>query len=190
MVGALPHLGHHVRQRTDKVRVHRARFGLRPTICASIDELQGDIAVTDVSVYYFICRKGSTGEGSLSKRRATLEAIRGKGTAVMSSQRVVDHTEVDENGFLIGGACGDSHPVDESWSRIRSFESRARSRADEAMQIADATSGRKTVLLLESVALRSDAQMLKDGIRSVASRAPRASSSERNHGIWPVARKI
>lgn len=43
--------------------------------------------MTDVPVYYFI-RRGTDGEESLSKRRATLEAIQGQGQAVMQSRRV------------------------------------------------------------------------------------------------------
>jgi hypothetical protein len=39
------------------------------------------------------------GRKILSKRRATIEAITGKGDeVVMESQIVVDYTEVDENG--------------------------------------------------------------------------------------------
>jgi hypothetical protein len=122
--------------------------------------------VTDASVYYFTRRSGPDGEELLSKRRATLETIKDKGKAVMQSRRVVDHTEVDENGFLIGGAGDESHPVDELWSRIRSFESRAKSRDNEALEIADdADNDRKTVLLLESLELRNEAQALRDRVR-------------------------
>jgi hypothetical protein len=46
---------------------------------------------------------GPGGAEILSKRRATLDAIKGKGEAVMGSQIVVDHREVDDNGFVIGG---------------------------------------------------------------------------------------
>src|SRR5580698_9723599 len=106
-------------------------------------------SLADVSVFYFV-RRG----GELSKRRATLEAIRDRCTAVMASRRVVDHTEVDGNGFLIGSAGEDPHSPDEIWSRIRSFESRANSRAAEALGIGDPESGRKALLLLESFALR------------------------------------
>jgi len=47
--------------------------------------------MTDVYVYYFT-RSGPHGEKVLSKRRATLETINGRGQAVMESQIVVDHT--------------------------------------------------------------------------------------------------
>ena len=72
--------------------------------------------MSDVYVYHFM-RRGPAGENILSKRRATLETIKGKGEAVMESQIVVDHTEVDGNGFLIGGIDNESHPMDELWAR-------------------------------------------------------------------------
>jgi hypothetical protein len=72
--------------------------------------------MTDVYVYYFMRCGGQTDDNVLSNRRATLEAIKGKGEAVMESQIVVDHTEVDGNGFLIGGVGNKSLPMDELWS--------------------------------------------------------------------------
>ncbi len=60
--------------------------------------------MTDVYVYHFMRSHGPAGEKSLSKRRATLATIEPMGgEPVMESQIVVDHTEVDGNGFLIGG---------------------------------------------------------------------------------------
>ena len=73
--------------------------------------------MSDVYVYHFM-RRGPAGENILSKRRATLETIKGKGEAVMESQIVVDRTEVDGNGFLIGGIDNESHPMDELWAEI------------------------------------------------------------------------
>jgi hypothetical protein len=77
--------------------------------------------VSDVSVYYFIRRGLPDGKELHSERRATLEAIKGWGIAVMESRRIVDHTEVDGNGFLIGGGSDQSDSVDEFWPRIRSL---------------------------------------------------------------------
>ena len=76
--------------------------------------------MTDVYVYHFM-RRGPAGENILSKRRATLGTIKGKGEAVMESQIVVDHTEVDGNGFLIDGIDNES-PMDELWAEIRWLE--------------------------------------------------------------------
>jgi hypothetical protein len=117
--------------------------------------------VTDVYVYYFIRCRGAD-ERILSNRRATLESIKGKGEAVMESQIVVDHTEVDGNGFLIGGIGSESHPMDELWAQIRSLERRANSRDSEALALNDSgEADRIYSLRLESRELRKQAQRLK-----------------------------
>jgi hypothetical protein len=119
--------------------------------------------MTDVYVYYFMRCGGAIGDIILSKRRATLETIKGKGgDTVMESQIVVDHTEVDGNGFLIGGAESESHPMDELWSQIRSLERRAKSRDSEALTSNESDQGQRNyLLLLESRELRAQAQKLK-----------------------------
>jgi len=99
---------------------------------------------------------------SRSKRRATLETIKNMGTPVMESQIVVDYTEVDENGFLIGGVDDELHPMEERWAQIRSLERRAYSRDCEAQQLSESTDGsRKYMLSLESRELRNEAQKLR-----------------------------
>jgi hypothetical protein len=118
--------------------------------------------VTDVYVYYFMRSRGPAGEMSRSKRRATLETIKNMGTPVMESQIVVDYTEVDENGFLIGGVGDELHPMEERWAQIRSLERRAYSRDCEARQLSESTDGsRKYMLSLESRELRNEAQKLR-----------------------------
>ena len=118
--------------------------------------------MTDVYVYYFMRCRGPLGEKSLSKRRATLETIKGRGVAVMESQIVVDHTEVDDNGFLIGCVGNDSHPMDELWAQIRSLERRANSRDSEALTLDESGEGQRIYMLrLESRELRNQAQSLK-----------------------------
>ena len=128
--------------------------------------------MTDVSVYYFMRHGGLGDKELLSKRRATLETIKYRGEAVMQSRRVVDHTEVDGNGFLIGGASDASHP--ELWPEIRSLETRAKSRDDEALKIAEHAEGaqgdRRRMLQRESLELRNQARVL----RARAERPPRA----------------
>jgi hypothetical protein len=117
--------------------------------------------MTDVYVYRFM-RRGPAGENILSERRATLETIKGKGEAVMESQIVVDHTEVDGNGFLIGSAGNESHPMVELWAEIRSLERRANSRDNEALTLGESTEGQRIYSLhLESRELRNQAQRLK-----------------------------
>ena len=117
--------------------------------------------MSDVSVYYFM-RRGAAGDtGLLSKRRATLETIRDRGSEpVMQSLRIVDHTEVDGNGFLIGGESDASHP--ELWPQVRSLELRAKSRDDEAAKIAEGEENdRKQALHAESLELRGQARVLR-----------------------------
>jgi hypothetical protein len=117
--------------------------------------------MSDVYVYYFM-RRGPAGDNILSKRRATIEAIKDKGDAVMESQIVVDQTEVDGNGFLIGGVSNDAHPMDELWAQIRSLERRANSRDNEALTLNESTQGPcKYMLSLESRELRKQAQKLR-----------------------------
>ena len=117
--------------------------------------------MTDVYVYNFMCR-GPAGRNVLSRRRATLEAINGKGEAVMESQIVVDHTEVDHEGFLIGGVGNESHPIDELWAQIRSLERRANSRDVEALKLSDSTEANcRYMLSVESRELRKQAQRLR-----------------------------
>jgi hypothetical protein len=118
--------------------------------------------MADVSVYYFMRRRGPAGEKILSKRMATLETTRGMGEPVMESRILVDHTEVDSNGFLIGGVDNESRPMDEDWAQIRSLERRANSRDCEALQLNKSTeASRKFMLGLESRELRNQAQKLK-----------------------------
>ena len=120
--------------------------------------------MTDVYVYHFLRSHGPAGEKSRSKRRATLATIEPMGgEAVMESQIVVDHTEVDGNGFLIGGVDKEWHPGDESWAQIRSLERRAHSRDCEALLLNEGTDGaRKYMLSLESRELRSQAKKLRN----------------------------
>jgi hypothetical protein len=118
--------------------------------------------MTDMYVYHFMRRSGLAGGEILSKRRATLETIKGKGEAVMESQIVVDHSEVDGNGFVIGAISNQSRPMDELWTRIRSLELRAKSRDSDALQLNEGTEGAsKYMLRLESRELRNQAKRLK-----------------------------
>ncbi len=117
--------------------------------------------MSDMYVYHFM-RRGPAGENILSKRRATLETINGKGEAVMESQIVVDHTEVDSNGFLIGGIDNESHPMGKEWAQIRSLERRAISRDSEALTLNESGEAARIYLLrVESRELRKQAQRLR-----------------------------
>jgi hypothetical protein len=127
--------------------------------------------MSDVYVYYFM-RPGKVP----SKRRATLETIKEMGEPVMESQLVVDHTEVDSNGFLIGWVDHQSQPPDEHWSQIRSLEKRAASRESEAQDLSESSDGsRQYNLRLESRELRRQAQQLKKHHAELSATAERAS---------------
>ncbi|MGD0503341.1 MAG: hypothetical protein ABSD02_11405 [Steroidobacteraceae bacterium] len=114
-------------------------------------------------------RRGGPAVGEfLSKRRATLESIAGKGEPVMESKLIVDHTEIDANGFLTGRASDDAHPVHELWAQTRSLESRANSRDIEALELDDPIdAARKSRLLAESRELRDQAEGLRKVLRSI-----------------------
>ena len=117
--------------------------------------------MTDMYVYYFMSPRGPAGVETLSKRRATLDAIKGKGEAAMESQLVVDHREVDDSGFVIDGTT--SHPTDERWSQITSLELRANSRDTDARGLDELSQGAsKYMLQLESRELRHQAKKLQD----------------------------
>jgi hypothetical protein len=117
--------------------------------------------MSDAYVYHFM-RRGPAGENILSKRRATLETIKGKGEAVMESQIVVDETEVDDYGFLIGAIDNELLPMDELWAQIRSLERRANSRDNEALTLNGSGEGARIYLLsVESRELRKQAQSLR-----------------------------
>ena len=146
--------------------------------------------MTDVSVYYFVRHGGPAGKELLSERRATLETIKGRGEAVMHSQRVVDHTEVDGNGFLIGGAGDESRP--ELWSQIRSLEARAKSRDREALKIAPGVeSDRRQMLHRESLELRTQARILKTRVGRInPDKLRNQIRAEDSVGYWPLRPQI
>jgi hypothetical protein len=116
----------------------------------------------DAYVYYFMGPADAAGESTLSKWPATLDAIRGKGEAVMESQIVVDDTELDGNGYLIARVGYDSNPTNDLSAQIWSLEVRAASRDIEALKLNDTTEGKeKYMLQLESRELRRQARILK-----------------------------
>jgi hypothetical protein len=80
----------------------------------------------------------------------------------MESQIVVDHTEVDDNGYVRGHEVDESHPAELLWSQITSLERRAKSRDDEAILLNDASDAKgKYLLALESRELRKQATRLR-----------------------------
>lgn len=117
--------------------------------------------MTDKYVYQFTGPFGPGGEIALSARAATLAAIQDRGEPVMASQIVVDHTEVDSDGFLVRFGTS-RNPIDNLWSLIRSLKLRAESRDAEALQLNEGSDGeRKYMLQMESRELRRQAEGLR-----------------------------
>lgn len=130
--------------------------------------------MTDMYVYYFKGYPGSAGENTLSERPATLEAIKARGEPVMASQIVVDHTELDPEGFLNPYA-GKHSALNDLAAEIGSLERRALSRDSAALELNDTTEGKdKYMLSLESRELRVQARKLKTQRDSVAADARRS----------------
>jgi hypothetical protein len=116
--------------------------------------------MTDMYVYRFVGPQGSAGDDALSPRAATLEAIKDRGEPLMESQLVVDHSELDADGFLLRFMS--TNAIDNLWSEIRSLRLRAESRDTEALELNESTEGqRKYMLRLESRVLRDQALRLK-----------------------------
>jgi hypothetical protein len=113
----------------------------------------------DVYIYYFNTSNGPHGENMLSTRPATLEAIKGRGEPVLESQIVVDHTELNGDGFLAATVGDDSNTTYDIAAQICSLELRAASRDTEALASADGIE--QYMLGLESRELRKQARNLK-----------------------------
>ena len=79
----------------------------------------------------------------------------------MESQLVVDHSELDADGFLLRSGIS-TNAIDNLWWEIRSLRLRAESRDTEALELNEGTEGQgKYMLRLESRELRGQAQRLK-----------------------------
>jgi len=115
----------------------------------------------DVYIYHFVMSNSQTGDNMVSARAATLEAIELRGgEPLMNSQLVVDHTQLDADGFLVvavGG--GDSHDTNAIAAQIWSLETRAASRDEQAVAVTDERE--KYMLRLESRELRKQAGVLR-----------------------------
>jgi hypothetical protein len=125
----------------------------------------------DAFVYQFLISDRSTGRLVSSKRRATLEAIKGKGEPILESEMAVDDSEVDAMGFLVRSV-GDGDPTDELWGEIRSLRLRADSREREAKRLADGSANeRKLILCAEIQELRDRADRLQQLVQKRIERA-------------------
>jgi hypothetical protein len=80
----------------------------------------------DAYVYYFVTSNSQDGDNMLSTRPATLETIKDRGgDPVMESQMVVDHTQLDVEGFLVAAVSCDSHEINDLAAQIWYLEVRA-----------------------------------------------------------------
>jgi hypothetical protein len=113
----------------------------------------------DVYIYYFKTSNDPNRKDVLSTRPATLQAIKGRGEPVMESQIVVDHTELDADGFLAAPVGNGAHALDDIAAQIWSLEVRAASRDNEALASTDGIE--QYMLSLESRELRKQARILK-----------------------------
>ena len=127
--------------------------------------------MTDRYVYYFRGLPGAATENTVSTRPATLDSIRGLGDPIMESQLVVDHTELDDDGFLRVRAGIYSRVLSDPTAQIVSLELRARSRDREASQLTGSTTGQdKYMLSLESRELRKQARSLSTQVTGISFR--------------------
>ena len=114
----------------------------------------------DVYIYHFVTSNGRDCDHGISSQPATLEAIKDRGCEpVMESQIVVDHTQLDADGYLVAAVGGNSHETNDITAQIWSLEVRAASRDNEAIASLDGVE--KYMLRLESRELRKQARLLK-----------------------------
>jgi len=138
--------------------------------------------MSDVYVYYFIEAEGMPGSRAVSKQRAALETIKGKGEPIMESQIVVDHTELDRDGFLFDSVA--NAPMDDLANEIRSLKLRADSRDSDALELDESTAGEhKYMLSLESRELRNQARKLQKRRGELAEDSANSSDTE-NFGLF------
>jgi hypothetical protein len=117
--------------------------------------------MSDVYVYYFVDADESADGNLISTRAATLDAIKSRGEPIMDSQFVVDHTELDGDGFV--PEYGQSTNAAEILRlQIKSLKLRAESRDAEALILKRSTDGAyKYQLYMESRELRNQAHRLE-----------------------------
>jgi len=114
----------------------------------------------DVYIYHFVTSNGQDSDFVFSSQPATLEAIKNRGCEpVMESQIVVDHTQLDGDGYLVAAIGSHSRETNDIAAQIWSLEVRAASRDNEAIASIDGVE--KYMLRLESRELRKQARLLK-----------------------------
>jgi hypothetical protein len=129
--------------------------------------------VTDAYVYRFKGLNGINGETPGDNRRATLATLEGKGDAVMESQTIVDHSELDSDGFFASNSDDETQSVANVTAEIKSLGLRSQSRTSEARDLVETSDGqRKYMLQLESRELVKQAKRLTSQLDEMAANTP------------------
>jgi hypothetical protein len=127
----------------------------------------------DAYVYRFKGLSGSGDEGPDDNRRATLDTLRGRGDPVMESQTIVDHSELDSDGFFASNSANESQSADNVRAEIKSLRLRSKARDLEARELREGDEGqRKYMLELESRELVKQAKLLSSQLDEMAATAP------------------
>ena len=127
----------------------------------------------DAYVYRFKGLDGIGDEGLGDSRRATLDTLKGRGDPVMESQTIVDHSELDTEGFFASNSGNESPSVDNVTAEIKSLGLRSKSRDSEARDLLENDDGqRKYMLQLESRELVKQAKRLSNQLEEMANHAP------------------
>lgn len=127
----------------------------------------------DAYVYRFKGLSGSSDEGPDDNRRATLDTLRGRGDPVMESQTIVDHSELDSDGFFASNSANESQSADNVRAEIKSLRLRSEARNLQARELREGDEGqRKYMLELESRELLKQATRLSNQLDDMAAAAP------------------
>jgi hypothetical protein len=127
----------------------------------------------DAYVYRFKGLAGIVEEGPADNRRATLDALKGRGDPVMESQIIVDHSELDTDGYFASSSSNESQSIDNVAAEIKSLGLRSKSRDFEARDLLEKDEGqRKYMLQLESRELVKQARRLSTQLEEMATHAP------------------
>jgi hypothetical protein len=127
----------------------------------------------DAYVYRFKGLDGSGDDGPGDNRRATLDTLKGRGDPVMESQTIVDHSELDTDGFFASNSGNESQSADNMTAEIKSLGLRSQSRDFEARDLLDKDDGqRKYMLQLESRELIRQAKRLSNQLDDMSTDTP------------------
>jgi len=91
----------------------------------------------------------------------------------MESQTIVDHSELDSDGFFASNSANESQSADNVRAEIKSLRLRSKARDLEARELREGDEGqRKYMLELESRELVKQAKLLSSQLDEMAATAP------------------